>query len=98
MEKFNRAVRRQQISRLKKKRQFYWGYGAPKYQTRINPLTREYEFAPVKGFQEPSIIQWARLVNNPAACSCMGCGNSRRYFGKSLKEISEAELIKVTIE
>lgn len=33
--------------------------------------------------------QLGRVVQNPQTCSCMGCGNGRRWFGKSLTEIRD---------
>ena len=75
MEKFNRAERRAQIARLKAKRRYYWGYG--------NTWSR-----PTEGVDEMSPTQLGRVVQYPQACSCpMGCGNARRYYGRTLKEI-----------
>ena len=66
MEKFNRAVRRHHIARLKAKRKSYWGF-ALGYGTE----------SPVR----MSPRQLGCVVQNPACCSCAMCGNPRR-FGK----------------
>lgn len=31
-------------------------------------------------------------VSHPAACSCHMCSNARRYFGRTLKEISDDQM------
>lgn len=74
MEKFNRAVRRHHIARLKAKRQFYWGYN--------RSWGRE-------GIQVMSAQQLGRIVQYPQACSCPGCGNQRRYEGRPLNELCD---------
>lgn len=33
--------------------------------------------------------QLGRVVQNPQTCSCMGCGNGRRYFGQTLSEVCQ---------
>jgi hypothetical protein len=33
--------------------------------------------------------QLGSVVQNPQNCSCMGCGNARRYFGRPLSEVCE---------
>jgi hypothetical protein len=72
MERFNRAERRHQTARLKAKRKSYRGYGAS-YGT--------------QGILYMSEKQLGRIVQYPQACSCSGCGNSRKYFGRTLKEL-----------
>lgn len=34
------------------------------------------------------------LLNTPKPCSCWMCNRPRKVFGKSLKEIAEAEFLK----
>ena len=79
MEKFNRAERRAQVARLKAKRKSYWGYGAS------------------YGREGKTVMSPARLgaiVQHPQSCSCMGCGNQRRYTGRTLKEIVQIVTMK----
>lgn len=71
MEKFNRAVRRHHIARLKDKRKFYWGYNRNWGRSGIEAMSAQ---------------QLGRVVQNPQVCSCTGCGNQRRYEGRPLKE------------
>lgn len=73
MEKFNRAERRAQTARLKAKRKLYWGYG------------RSWGAEPPEQMRPD---QLGKVVQNPQACSClMGCGNARKFYGRTLKEI-----------
>lgn len=37
------------------------------------------------------------LAKTPAACSCPMCGNERRFFGKTLREISQEEFDKTVL-
>ena len=71
MEKFNRAVRRHHIARLKAKRKFYWGYNRSWGQVANEAMSPK---------------QLGRIVQYPQACSCCGCGNQRRYEGRPLNE------------
>ena len=71
MEKFNRAIRRHHVFRLKKNRKNYWGY-----DQRGGPLSN----------QEMSPQQLGKIVQYPQACSCCGCGNQRSYEGRPLHE------------
>lgn len=64
MEKFNRAVRRHHVARLKVKRKSYWGYG------------RTYGAEAPVGM---SPQQLGCVVQNPANCSCAMCGNPRHF-------------------
>ena len=66
MEKFNRAERRAQVERLKRNRQFYYGYGQRAEHTD-------------QVFMSPR--QLGRVVQYACACSCPMCGNARRHFG-----------------
>ena len=63
MERFNRAVRRHHIARLKQKRKHYWGYG------------RRVEH----GESSMNAMQLGKVVQYPQVCSCGGCGNARRW-------------------
>lgn len=67
----SRAYRRFQIERLKKNRKNYYGAG------------RIYAGEPVYVLSARSL---AMAVNNPAACSCLTCGNPRRLNGLSIQE------------
>lgn len=71
MQKFNRAVRRHHIARLKDSRKSYWGYNRTWGQT---------------GNEGMSSKQLGKVVQNPQQCSCMGCGNQRKYEGRPLNE------------
>lgn len=72
MEKFNRAERRAQVERLKRNRQFYYGYGKRIEHTDQRFMTER---------------QLGQVVQYPAACSCTMCGNARRHFGqRSIQE------------
>lgn len=82
LQKFHRGERRYQIERLKKKRQYYWGYG-----TSFTLYTRYSELIP-PGIREMTPTQQSRVVQNPQCCSCLGCSRSRKYLGRTLKELS----------
>lgn len=86
MEKFNRAVRRHHIARLKKTRAKYWGYH--RYTKSIDALYARQEYVGVRGHSVMDPDQLGKVVQYPASCSCPGCGNSRKYYGMSLGEIS----------
>ncbi len=66
MERFNRAVRRHHVQRLKLKRKNYWGYG-PNGHRQGHPV------------MPPNRL--GQVVKHPAVCSCWMCGNDRKYFG-----------------
>lgn len=68
MEKFNRAVRRFHVARLKQRRKHYWGY-PNKY--RCSP--DELPLAPAE--MDARIL--GQVVHTPQMCSCLGCGNQR---------------------
>lgn len=74
MEKFNRAVRRHHVARLKKARQFYWGYG--KSQGR-------------EMGQAMPARQLGRAVQYPQMCSCPMCGNQRDIDGPTRRELGD---------
>ena len=76
MERFNRAVRRHHIARLKQKRKNYWGYG------------HRVEY----GNAVMSAAQLGKVVQYPQACSCPGCGNARRHPGMNYAEHTLQEL------
>lgn len=67
MEKFNRAVRRHHVQRLKANRQSYWGY--PQYAAQGGAR------------KAMSVKALGSVVDTPTPCSCAMCGNPRR-FGK----------------
>jgi hypothetical protein len=83
MEKFNRAVRRHHVARLKHTRKHYWGY----------PTFWPAGFAPENRFghtpQEMSPSQLGKVVQYPQACSCMGCGNQRHNTGGWMPTLQE---------
>jgi hypothetical protein len=99
MEKFNRAVRRHHVARLKNSRRFYWGYGNNGYRSWSRargeaPRPPEAMSAKVAG----------KLVHTPQMCSCLGCGNERhntagwtptlqekRWFKQYREQVEEAE-------
>lgn len=84
MEKFNRAVRRHHVARLKKTRQFYWGYGKPFYQNSKLGVGQTHQ----RGFTTMDAEQANKVVKNPQMCSCAGgCGNARSLYGMSFAEI-----------
>ena len=72
MEKFNRAVRRHHIKRLKSKRKLYWGYHRDSWGSEPKPL-----MAPQ---------QLGKVVQYPQPCSCWGCGNQRKCEGLARDE------------
>jgi len=72
MERFNRAVRRHHIERLKNSRRFYWGYGNASY--RHAGSAQDGAPRPPEGMSSKAI---GKLVQNPQMCSCLGCGNQR---------------------
>jgi hypothetical protein len=82
MEKFNRAVRRQQIARLKKNRKSYWGYNKARGMTT----------------DVMSPAQLGRIVQYPQACSCPGCGNQRKYEGRKLSELCDFITLKEEVD
>lgn len=82
MEKLNRAVRRHHVKRLKKTRQYYWGYGYP-----FSFYNSGKDKIGLPGITTMAPNQLAKVVKNPQQCSCMGCGNQRKYVGRSLAEI-----------
>lgn len=85
MQKHHRGERRFQTERLKKKRQFYWGYSPD---------------SPFEETQVMSTIQLSRVVQNPAICSCGLCGHAARGYygngweGKTVQELSDLEVIR----
>jgi hypothetical protein len=68
MDKFNRAVRRHHVARLKHKRKHYWGW-PNRYKQAFDDLPR----TPVE--MPPRIL--GQVVNTTQLCSCLGCGNQR---------------------
>jgi len=67
MEKFNRAVRRHHVDRLKHKRKHYWGYSRNGFDATNTPV-------------EMDARQLGKVVQYPQICSCGGCGNVRRHL------------------
>lgn len=79
MEKFNRAVRRHHVERLRRKRQSYWGY--PHHYGVWEP-------------EDMDVRQLGRVVQYPQICSCRGCGNQRKWEGPKFPELLQAEDLK----
>ncbi len=85
MQKHHRGERRHQTERLKKKRQFYWGY---------------HPSSPFQNRRQMSDAVLGLVVTTAAVCSCALCGHqARRTFGngwqgKTLRELSDLELCK----
>lgn len=78
MERFNRAVRRHQVARLKQKRKNYWGYG--------RAYGRETEV------MNPA--QLGKVVQYPHPCSCWMCRNNRELYGDKAKDVNQPQLEK----
>lgn len=92
MEKFNRAVRRHHINRLKKTRKNYWHYGVPHRQVVVRKWHAigviDYGLVSQRGVTEMPPSQLGGVVQHPQSCSClMGCGNARAYYGRTLAEL-----------
>lgn len=85
MQKHHRGERRFQTDRLKKKRQFYWGY----YPASIFLEQRQM-----------SKKRLGQVVNTPALCSCPLCGHHARrtygnsWQGKTVQELSDLEIFR----
>lgn len=79
MQKHHRGERRFQTERLKKKRQYYWGY---------HPTS---PFAAMRRMPERTL---GMLVNTPAICSCMACSGTteRKLHGNGSKALTVQEL------
>lgn len=99
MEKFNRAVRRHHVARLKHSRRFYWGYRYYRFQQSGSALDEAPR--PPEGMS-PEVL--GKLVHTPQMCSCLGCGNQRRntagwtptleerrWFEQYREQVEEAE-------
>jgi hypothetical protein len=83
MEKFNRAVRRHHVKRLKAKRKTYWGYPRlERYGPGNIPL----------GPDRMNAHQLGKVVQYPQACSCAGCGNVRRNAWMNYAERTREEI------
>lgn len=85
--KFSRAQRRHDRKRLKKKRQFHWGYGykrtwylKPPEDIRGNTID----------YMSPKIA--GMVITTPHPCSCAMCGNPRRTLAGDLGELSIQEI------
>lgn len=83
MEKFNRAVRRHHVKRLKAARKHYWGYPQLGNYGLHEPPTKREEMNPK---------QLGKVVQYPQACSCAGCCNSRRAPNMNGGESTREEL------
>lgn len=68
-QKYSRAQRRADYARLKKKRQYHWGYGHK------NGWGREAEGRGEICFMTPRVA--GGVVNTPTPCSCEMCRNER---------------------
>jgi len=91
MKDMQRQIRRAHVKRLKQKRKFYWGYGKPHYQCHLIWVSSKeiyYKLISKRGITEMDAKQANKVAQNSQLCSCMGCGNGRRYFGKTLSELS----------
>ncbi|MNK09898.1 hypothetical protein D3C87_278880 [compost metagenome] len=77
-----RDVRRHHLERLKVKRKHYWGYRGPKHSS--------YGELPEPGKHEMSPRRLGQVSQHPQSCSCLGCGNERRFWGNS-KEAKTAK-------
>ena len=95
MEKFNRAVRRHHIERLKKHRKYYW-FG--KRPAALMLMYAGENHLCVKGFDRLSPKQLGKVVQNPHPCSCMGCSNERSTEGPTIQERSHLQLFKAEYE
>jgi hypothetical protein len=87
MEKFNRAVRRHHVARLKHTRRFYWGYGTWRHSGNAldeAPRPPEAMSAKVKG----------KLVQTPQLCSCLACGNPRHNTAGWTPTVQEQRWLK----
>lgn len=96
-----RAIRRQHRERLKKNRKGYWFARQPYSQVEIETgILKDgsqyvrYKLVSLKGFKEKTPQRLSQLVTTPQACSCKCCGNSRKWFGRTLQEISFDELTR----
>lgn len=96
MEKFNRAVRRHHVSRLKKTRQFYWNVAIRPKSLTLSWMRQA--FLNVRGFDHLSPKQLGRVVQTPQVCSCPGCGNARQFSGMTLAEARFHALADAQIE
>ena len=69
-QKFSRAQRRSDYARLKRKRQFHYGYGYKDEWNGMSPKAGDINFMPedVAG----------KVTRTPCNCSCWMCGNPRR--------------------
>lgn len=76
MEKFNRAVRRHHIERLKAKRKGYWGY--PHHYGIWAP-------------EQMDARQLGKVAQYPQPCSCRGCGNQRKWEGPKFAELLQVD-------
>jgi hypothetical protein len=97
MEKFNRAVRRHHVARLKHKRQYYWGYGTRGH----SGCALDEPPGPPERMDEKVL---GKVVQTPQMCSCLGCGNQRhntagweptlqerRWFQQYREQVGEAQ-------
>lgn len=82
MEKFNRAVRRHHVERLKKARKLYW-----------YPASLEWSY-PLKKIEGLDPKRLGKVVSTPKACSCWLCNRPRKVFGLTIKEQSFNEFFK----
>lgn len=80
MEKFNRAVRRHHVARIKHNRKHYWGY-PNRHRQRRDELPQ----SPVE--MEPRIL--GKVLRTPQLCSCWACGNQRHNTGGWTPTINE---------
>lgn len=82
MKSMKRSIRRHHRQRLIQKRlkNNYW-----------NLLRRGCTQSPQSLVVEATPRQLGVVGRTPKTCSCHVCGNARRYFGSSLKEISDLQ-------
>lgn len=79
MEKFNRAVRRHHVARLKAKRRHFWGW-SKKEVDHMHGLI-------ISDHMPPNVL--GKAVHTPQMCSCLGCGNQRHNTGGWTPTIQE---------
>jgi len=80
-----RALRRHHYDRIKKKRQYHWGYGRKERWVGWPPAE-----AGEINFMSPRTA--GIVINTPAPCSCSMCQNPRRVGGWNGYRLTRQEL------
>lgn len=86
----SKAIRRQHLKRLKAKRKHYWGALGAHSQVSYHGLVDGkvvVKHQPQSGLNRLTGKRLSQATHTPSVCSCLGCGNARRYVGKTLKEL-----------